>query len=271
MHACTHKRKQTCIPMCMHAHVHTYVHARAGEASFGHMISQCDTTTSRLLLFAAATARTRAPGTSGLKGKTKNYRGLGCGCTETGQLDSHEHLVDSLLAGLCTEFARGSGSAVFFRELIMSMSLADIVATLELLQDRALEDGFSCGSGGCGGGTSLQGRPGVEILARAAQLMFGSGVDLRGADVTAERRAGGGRRDGGQVAWRAAGGGGGAGGKTEGSGGEGGEGYIIRVSRELVDTSVSFLVHTAAMQGYLSLSLEVSISKIISSHFCKGF
>jgi hypothetical protein len=228
------------------------------------MISQCDTTASRLLLSAAATARTHAPSPSGLKGKKRNYRGLDCGCTETSQLNFHDHLVDSLLAGLCTEFARGSGSAVFFRELIMGMSLADIVATLELLQDGALEDGFSCGSGGCGGGMSLQGRTGVEILARAAQLMFGSGVDLRGADVTAERRAGGGRREWGQEAARAAEGGGGAGEKTEGRGGEageGGEGYGIRVSRELVDTSVSFLVHTAALQGYLSLSIEVSISK----------
>ena len=106
------------------------------------MISQCDTTASRLLLSAAATARTHAPSPSGLKGKKRNYRGLDCGCTETSQLNFHDHLVDSLLAGLCTEFARGSGSAVFFRELIMGMSLADIVATLELLQDGALEDGF---------------------------------------------------------------------------------------------------------------------------------
>jgi hypothetical protein len=236
------------------------VHVRAGEASFGHMISQCDTTASRLLLSSAATARNHAPSPSGLKEKKRNYRGLDCGLTETGQLNFHEHLVDSLLAGFCTEFVRGSGSEVFFRELIMGMSFTDIVATLELLQHRALEDGFSCGSGGCREGMSLQGRPGVEILARAAQLS--SSVYLRGADATADRGAGGGRREWGQEAGRAAEGGGGAGEKTEGIGGEGGgggEGYVIRVSRELVDTSVSFLVHTAAMQGYLSLSLEVSI------------
>jgi hypothetical protein len=143
--ACTH----TCTDACL-----------AGEATFQSIILQCDTTASRGLLSAAAAARTHVCSTSGLK---RNLSGATLGRA------FHKHVVDSLLVGLCTDFEHGSRSAVFFRELIMSMSLIETGATLELLESKAVEDWCSGGVAGM----HLQGRAGLQLLARAAHFMLG--------------------------------------------------------------------------------------------------